>query len=192
MSAPYYGVSHIETLELLPPELERGRAYFIDSEGYIVIDHGRGPIIYGNRPGPAGPASESSEYVQEQIDYLTLAIFNILTELARVTKSYDSAINILAQTVSKLYPESHSSEWQDPNLSTSEILTTESGDQYTITSERIEDGFYIVTLETLNEETAQRLVETLKVGDTVQVDNSEWTVTNTERDGIFVITELAQ
>ena len=60
MSA-YYGVSHIETIEQLPPELERGRAYFIDSEGYIVIDHGRGPIVYGNRPGPAGNISEPDD-----------------------------------------------------------------------------------------------------------------------------------
>ena len=192
MSAPYYGVSHIETLDALPPELERGRAYFIDSEGYIVIDHGHGPVIYGNRPGPAGKESANSEYVQEQIDYLTEAVFNILTEIARMSNSYDSAINILAQTISKLYPESHSSEWQDENLSTSEILTTESGEQYTIINERFDDGFYICQLETQDESTARRLAETLKAGDTVQVDNTEWVVVSASVENGFVITELAK
>ena len=192
MSSPYLGVSHIEKLNKLPADLEVGRAYFVDEEGYIVINHGRGPIIYGNRPGPQGQAGEPIPQLQDQIDYLTEAIFNILTEITQMTKSYDSAINILAQTIAKLYPETHSSEWKDPENATAEILTTENGDHYTIINERVVDGFYIVTLEPANGQTAQYLAQVLKAGDTVQVANSECDVVSSKTENGFVITELAQ
>lgn len=192
MSSPYLGVSHIEKLNKLPADLEVGRAYFVDEEGYIVINHGRGPIIYGNRPGPQGQAGEPIPQLQDQIDYLTEAIFNILMEITQMTKSYDSAINILAQTIAKLYPETHSSEWKDPENATAEILTTENGDHYTIINERVVDGFYIVTLEPANGQTAQYLAQVLKAGDTVQVANSECDVVSSKTENGFVITELAQ
>ncbi len=188
----YYGVSHIEKLTLLPETLELGRAYFVDDEGYIVIDHGRGPIIYGNRPGPQGQAGEPIPQLQDQIDYLTEAVFNILSEIMRMTQSYDSAINILAQTVAKLYPETHSAEWKDPENTTAEILTTETGEQYTIINERVNDGFYIVTLEPADGQTAQYLAQVLKAGDTVQIANTEWDVVSSKTENGFVITELAQ
>lgn len=191
MSAPFYGLSHIETLENLPPNLERGRAYFIDDEGYIVIDHGRGPVVYGNRPGPAGEAGEPIPELNEKINYLTQAIFNILAEIVRMSKSYDTAINILAQSIANLYPESHSSEWKDPENTTANILTTEDGTQYTITNARVEDGFYIFELEP-DEETAAYLAQTLRAGDTVNIDNSEWEVIHASTGNGILTIELGQ
>ncbi len=190
MSEPYIGVSHIEKLRKLPDVLERGRAYFVDDEGYIVIDHGRGPIIYGNRPGPQGEPGEPIPQLQDQIDYLTEAIFNILTEITSMTKSYDTAINILAQSIAKLYPESHSSEWKDPENTSANLLTTETGEQYKILDVHMDDGAFVFLLEP-DEQTAEYIAQTLKKGDTVQIENSNWEVLNASTDNNFVVVELA-
>ena len=76
MSRPYFTAKHVETMTLLPENLEVGRAYFVDDEQVIVIDHGRGPVIYGNSPGPQGIAGEPIPQLQEQIDQLAEASLN--------------------------------------------------------------------------------------------------------------------
>ena len=73
MSRPYYSVRHIESIDLLPEKLTRGRAYFVDDEQVIIIDHGKGPVIYGGRPGPQGEAGEPLPQLQDQIDSLVQA-----------------------------------------------------------------------------------------------------------------------
>lgn len=60
-------------MSLLPEKLTRGRAYFIDDEQVIVIDHGRGPVIYGGKPGPQGASGEPIPELQDQIDSLVQA-----------------------------------------------------------------------------------------------------------------------
>ena len=75
MARPYYSVKHVRTLAELPQKLTRGRAYFVDDEAYIIIDHGMGPVIYGNKSGPQGQPGEPIPILQAQIDELTRASF---------------------------------------------------------------------------------------------------------------------
>ena len=70
MSRPYFTAKHVESMALLPDTLQIGRAYFVDDEQVIVIDHGRGPVIYGGAAGPQGIAGEPIPQLQEQIDKL--------------------------------------------------------------------------------------------------------------------------
>ena len=70
MARPYFTAKHIESMALLPDTLDIGRAYFVDDEQVIVIDHGRGPVIYGGATGPQGIAGEPIPQLQEQIDKL--------------------------------------------------------------------------------------------------------------------------
>lgn len=55
---------HVKSRRLLPPVLKRGRKYFIEDEGVIVVDHGEGPREYGRNPtavGPQGPGGEKGD-----------------------------------------------------------------------------------------------------------------------------------
>jgi len=73
MARPYFTAKHVESMALLPDNLKIGRAYFVDDEQVIVIDHGRGPVIYGKSPGPQGIAGEPIPQLQDQIDALAEA-----------------------------------------------------------------------------------------------------------------------
>ena len=77
MSRPYYSVKHVESMSLLPAKLTRGRAYFVDDEQVIVIDHGNGPVTYGGKPGPQGQAGEPLPMLQDQIDELAEASLKV-------------------------------------------------------------------------------------------------------------------
>lgn len=77
MSRPYLSVKHVESMSLLPKNLTRGRAYFIDDEQVIVIDHGLGPVIYGGKLGPQGIPGEPLPEIQAQIDSLSEAALNM-------------------------------------------------------------------------------------------------------------------
>lgn len=81
MSRPYWSARHVESLADLPEKLVRGRAYFVDDESYIVIDHGRGPVIYGGKAGPMGPSGEPQPHIQSQIDTLSDSIISVLDTL---------------------------------------------------------------------------------------------------------------
>ena len=74
MARPYFTAKHVESMVLLPNNLEIGRAYFVDDEQVIVIDHGRGPVVYGKSPGPQGIAGEPIPQLQDQIDTLSEAV----------------------------------------------------------------------------------------------------------------------
>lgn len=73
MARPYFTAKHVESMSLLPENLTIGRAYFVDDEQVIVIDHGRGPVVYGKSPGPQGIAGEPIPQLQDQIDALAEA-----------------------------------------------------------------------------------------------------------------------
>ena len=75
MARPFFAAKHVESMSLLPENLTIGRAYFVDDEQVIVIDHGRGPVIYGNAPGPQGIAGEPIPQLQDQIDALVAEAF---------------------------------------------------------------------------------------------------------------------
>ena len=81
MSRPYWKARHLETRALLPAKLERGRAYFIDDEQIIIIDHGLGPVEYGGRPGPQGQAGEPIPSLQGQINELAQASLTLAKDI---------------------------------------------------------------------------------------------------------------
>lgn len=64
---PNWSAQHLTTATQFPARPEIGRAYFIDDEGVIRIDHGQGVITYGNRPGPQGPPGSPAAELQEDI-----------------------------------------------------------------------------------------------------------------------------
>ena len=41
---------HVKSRHLLPTLLKKGRKYFIEDEGVILVDHGEGPREYGRNP----------------------------------------------------------------------------------------------------------------------------------------------
>lgn len=75
MAQTKWSTKHVRTLADLPKKLTIGRAYWVDDEHYIVIDHGKGPVIYGNKTGPQGSPGEPIPILQAQIDSLTEASF---------------------------------------------------------------------------------------------------------------------
>ena len=77
MSNTYWSIKHVESMLDLPDTLTRGRAYFVDDERVIVIDHGRGPVVYGGKAGPQGIAGDPLPQLQEQADYLAAASFSL-------------------------------------------------------------------------------------------------------------------
>lgn len=93
-------VRHVETLEGLPEKLEIGRAYFVDDEQIIVIDHGdgRGVIKYGGKPGPQGIAGEPIPQLQEQILALAEASTRTSKNLLATVKRHGRDVKELART----------------------------------------------------------------------------------------------
>ncbi len=86
MSRPYFTAKHVESMVLLPQTLEIGRAYFVDDEQVIVIDHGRGPVIYGGATGPQGAAGEPIPQLQSQIDALAAGAFTTQSTIWDINK----------------------------------------------------------------------------------------------------------
>lgn len=87
MARPEYSFKHVPSSALLPENLTRGRIYFLDDEGTIIINHGRGPVTYGHRrglPGPPGPAGDPQPELQEQINLLIDAVFSLAELVSRL------------------------------------------------------------------------------------------------------------
>ena len=88
-------------MSLLPEKLTRGRAYFVDDEQVIVIDHGQGPVIYGGKPGPQGQAGEPLPQIQDQIDKLSEAELytqgNIWTLKQELKKNITDTLALIEQ-----------------------------------------------------------------------------------------------
>ena len=234
MSRPYLTARHIESMALLPENLEIGRAYFVDDEQVIVIDHGRGPVIYGNSPGPQGIAGEPIPQLQDQIDLLAEASLKLSSTIweinereierhshiqetisdihAQITAALaaqrqelldaiqtqrdeidavmqeqaervDSALNILAKSIANLYPEQFAPEDSQDDTLDNETVSTPAG-SWTIQQTTLKDGTVVLNLE------AQELViDSIKVGDSVDFDGSTWTVEDVSTtDGVTSIT----
>lgn len=109
MSRPYWKARHVDTRALLPKKLERGRAYFVDDEQIIIIDHGTGPVEYGGKPGPQGQAGEPIPSLQGQIDELAEASLRTsiaLSEINSRRKTDSDNLKAMLQEVSDLVQQS--------------------------------------------------------------------------------------
>ena len=102
MTRPYYSVKHVESLSDIPQNLTRGRAYFVDDEQVIVIDHGQGPITYGGKPGPQGQAGEPLPQLQEQLDDNAAASLTTSKTIWGFHKDYKANIQRLDDNASAL------------------------------------------------------------------------------------------
>ena len=100
----YWKAEHVNTISELPETLVKGRAYFIDQEGYIVIDHGDGlgPQIYGNRPGIQGPPGEPVPKILSDIESHSLAIANIQLLMSRTEKSFNTRFDEIEKILGAL------------------------------------------------------------------------------------------
>lgn len=78
MARPNWKAKHLTTASQFPDKPTRGRAYFIDDEGVIKIDHGQGVITYGARPGPPGPPGSPRDDLQEQLFDLEEASLRVI------------------------------------------------------------------------------------------------------------------
>lgn len=98
-----FSASHVRTREQLPSELVLGRAYFIDNEQIIIINHGQGPVIYGNRPGPQGKAGEPIPILQAQIDNLVDASITQLSLIANHEEARQSDNQALHDDIDNVF-----------------------------------------------------------------------------------------
>ena len=104
MARAYFKAEHVRTLAELPEKLIKGRVYFIDEQGYIVIDHGDnlGPQIYGNRQGIQGPPGEPVPKMLNDIEAHSLAIANIELLLMKYEKSNNSRFEDIETLIATL------------------------------------------------------------------------------------------
>lgn len=238
MSQPLWRVRHVATEENLPEKLKRGVAYFVQDQQYIIVDmgDGRGPVKYGDKPGPAGIAGEPQPYIQEQLDDLahaslrtTITIYGIarstqaymntivdalnqnfeylmeqdtanaeaivttMKTLHTRIQQYDSALTIMAKNIANLYPHDWGKDDDDDSggddkggddkgeddgkkdeiapLKAGEVLLSD-GTLFCIDSCETDGDTNIVKLTIYDTEK----INTLKVGDRVQLDEGYFTV----------------
>ncbi len=224
MSRPYWKARHVDTRALLPAKLDRGRAYFVDDEQIIIIDHGTGPVEYGGKPGPQGQAGEPIPSLQGQIDELAEAslrtsitlmeinqrrksdaenLKSILQDISEMVQQSDSntasailalinlinsqeqkrdsEIAIITKAIAALYPDTHTGHAGDDssNTTTGEIITASDGNSYLIEKSYSDNGTGIIVLSFYEPSTTRR-ISTLKEGDIVTVDNTSYTVIDTD------------
>lgn len=148
MADMFWTVRHVESRENLPEKLERGRAYFVDDEQYIVIDFGRGPVIYGGKPGPAGAAGEPNESMQGQIQHLAEASVRLsgvvkkvndmrIRDVKNLTKKHEADIESLTEKHNEdieALTEKHDTELQ--------ALTEKHDTELQALSEQTEENLY--------------------------------------------------
>ena len=104
MAKPVVSFKYVATEALLPQKLTVGRLYFIGDEQAIVCDHGdgRGPIRYGDKPGPQGIAGEPLPQLQEQIDDLAQAALSTLSNLHYINMKTSQDYSALTDRVSEI------------------------------------------------------------------------------------------
>ncbi|MBQ7543892.1 MAG: hypothetical protein IJT02_03010 [Synergistaceae bacterium] len=95
MSRPNFSVKHVETQSQLPAKLTKGRAYFVDDEQIIIVDHGYGPVTYGGKVGAQGIPGEPLPVIQAQIDSLSeasLKMQNYMWEESEYVRTHDERL----------------------------------------------------------------------------------------------------
>ena len=104
MAKPLLSVRHISNEALLPDKLTPGRLYFVADEQVIIVDHGdgRGPVRYGDKPGPQGIAGEPVPALQGQIDELADASLATLLNLHNLNVREKGNNEAITQRVSEL------------------------------------------------------------------------------------------
>ncbi|MBR0035580.1 MAG: hypothetical protein IJP54_07870 [Synergistaceae bacterium] len=214
MSRPYFTARHIESMALLPETLEVGRAYFVDDEQVIVIDHGRGPVIYGKSTGPQGAAGEPIPQLQDQIDKLAEAslsqsktiweinqreldrheqiqalisdtINTVKTEITTAMQEQSDRMDSALNILAKSIAELYPAHYPPEEADPLDNETVYTDSgAYTIQQTVLDDGTVILNLTPQTQ-----VIDTLQTGDTVDFDGSTWTVENiSTADGVTSIT----
>ena len=212
MAQPYFTAKHVESMALLPNTLEVGRAYFVDDEQVIVIDHGKGPVIYGGAAGPQGIAGEPLPQIQSQIDSLVESSFTtqrtiweinqrelerheqiqqiissvkqeVLDVIQAQSDTMDTALNIIAKSIANLYPAHYPPEDSQDDPLDNETVSTPAG-SWVIQQTTLKDGTIVLNLEATD-----LVIDTIQIGDSVDFDGATWTVEDVStQDGVTSIT----
>ena len=103
MSRAYWKAGHVKQAADLPYKLTKGKAYFIDVEGWIAIDHGdnRGIQIYGNKEGIQGPTGELILQMRSQLYDLLEKFSAVLQDSVENDSSVQQQIDSLSFTAIK-------------------------------------------------------------------------------------------
>lgn len=110
MSRPYWKARHVDTRALLPAKLERGRAYFVDDEQIIIIDHGLGPVEYGGKPGPQGQPGKPIPSLQGQIDDLARAALQTSVTLKEINERRKNDIENIKRLITEIFEYASNSD----------------------------------------------------------------------------------
>lgn len=196
MSNPYWSIKHVETMSDLPDTLTRGRAYFVDDDQVIVIDHGRGPVIYGGKPGPQGIAGDPLPQLQEQVDDLAAASFSMQALIYELHEKYKNEDTIAKQNFLALQQDltdrfEFLSDLSSQNASAILSMITTLKDQF----EKYDNSFAILTKSIMNLYPAtfnpdeDQVIETMASGDIVSSGGQNWTVSSyANEDGMITFT----
>lgn len=103
MTRAYWKAGHVKQASDLPYKLTKGKAYFIDEEGWIAIDHGdnRGIQIYGNKEGIQGPTGELILQMRSQLYDLLEKFSAVLQDSVENDSSVQQQIDSLSFTAIK-------------------------------------------------------------------------------------------
>ena len=131
---------------------------------------------------------DNIEMVKSQNEENASAILSVLFTVNKKFSDYDSAINILANTLANFYPDSHGGSSGDGTNNTSKgIITADDGTSYKIEQAYTQGDTGVVVL-TLYDTSK---VSTLKEGDTVNFDSGYFVVndlTTSNEGGIIALT----
>ena len=199
MPKPYFTAKHIESMDLLPDTLEIGRAYFVDDEQVIVIDHGRGPVIYGGATGPQGIAGEPIPQLQEQIDSLTAEAFttqNTIWDInTREVAHHEAIQNTIADVRSEILQviQNQTQAFNEALQAQREDLTTALLDL----GEKLDSALNILAKSIANLYPEHYAPEDSQDdpldNETIQTDAGSWTIQQTTlKDGTIVLNLEAQ
>ena len=139
MSKTYWRIRHVGTMSLLPKKLEKGRAYFVEDEQVIVVDMGRGPVIYGGKPGPQGQAGEPLPQIQDQIDKLSEAALYTQDNIWRLTERSDKRNTELHEKIDTLNEQTQTRITQEAQIAQdyTDALHEQTTQSLAATAERI-------------------------------------------------------
>ena len=126
---------------------------------------------------------ERFDFVKELTDHNAEAIASLINTLQTQFAKYDSALNILARSISELYPEHFAPEDSQNDPLDNETISTDAG-SWTIQQTILKDGTVVLNLAA-----TELVIDTLKIGDSVDFDGGYWTVEDiSTTDGVTSIT----
>ena len=132
----------------------------------------------------------SDEYTKTLYDHAiemtahnSAAITRLIDTMHEQFGKYDSALQILAKSISELYPEHFAPEDSQDDPLDNETVSTDSG-SWVIQQTTLKDGTIVLNLTP-----QEQVIDSLKAGDSVTFDGDYWTVQDiSTSEGVTTIT----